>query len=178
MKPTIIYLLFGSILGVGLLRGRSYLRLVMEEVVPLEHEGWMILTRRVTAFFFALAVLNEVIWRTMCTEAWVDLQDLRPDRGDLRVLHDPGAGVSRLRDRGQRRRLNRRASALALGHNGLRGAGACAASGEGLSALALPEDIFKRKMGGRSCAASSGRRCADAGGAGEGRARAPARPGA
>ncbi|MFC2968962.1 inner membrane-spanning protein YciB [Acidimangrovimonas pyrenivorans] len=71
MKPTMIYLLFGGILGAGLLRGKSYLRVVMEEVVPLEHEGWMILTRRVTAFFFGLAVLNEVIWRTMSTEAWV-----------------------------------------------------------------------------------------------------------
>ena len=71
MKPTIIYLLFGGILGVGLLRGKSYLRLVMEEVVPLEHEGWMILTRRVTAFFFAMAVLNEIVWRSFSTETWV-----------------------------------------------------------------------------------------------------------
>lgn len=71
MKPTIIYLLFGGILGVGLLQGKSYLRVVMEEVVPLKHEGWMILTRRVCAFFFALAVANEIVWRTMSTEAWV-----------------------------------------------------------------------------------------------------------
>jgi intracellular septation protein len=34
----------------------------------------MILTRRLTAFFFALAVLNEVIWRTMSTEAWVNFK--------------------------------------------------------------------------------------------------------
>jgi len=71
MKPTIIYLLFGGILGIGLLRGKSYLRFVMEEVVPLEHEGWMILTRRVTAFFFAMAVLNEIVWRSFSTETWV-----------------------------------------------------------------------------------------------------------
>lgn len=71
MKPTIIYVLFGAILGVGLLRGKSYLRVVMEEVVPLKHEGWMILTRRVCAFFFALAVANEIVWRTMSDEAWV-----------------------------------------------------------------------------------------------------------
>ena len=71
MKPTIIYLLFGGILGVGLLRGKSYLRLVMEEVVPLKHEGWMILTRRVCAFFFVLAAANEIVWRTMSTETWV-----------------------------------------------------------------------------------------------------------
>lgn len=71
MKPTMIYLLFGAILGVGLLRGQSYLRVVMEEMVPLADEGWMILTRRVTAFFFGLAVLNELVWRTQSTDTWV-----------------------------------------------------------------------------------------------------------
>lgn len=74
MKPTMIYLLFGGILGFGLLRGQSYLRAVMEEALPMQAEGWMILTRRLCAFFFALAVLNEVIWRTMSTEAWVNFK--------------------------------------------------------------------------------------------------------
>jgi intracellular septation protein len=71
MKPTIIYLLFGGILGFGLMRGQSYLKHVMEEMMPLAHEGWMILTRRLALFFFGLAVLNEAIWRTMSTEIWV-----------------------------------------------------------------------------------------------------------
>jgi len=71
MKPTIIYLLFGGILGFGLLRGQSYLQVVMEEMMPLAQEGWMILTRRLAGFFFALAVLNEVIWRNFSTEHWV-----------------------------------------------------------------------------------------------------------
>ena len=74
MKPTLIYLIFAGILGFGLLRGQSYLRLVMEELVPLRREGWMKLTRRLTAFFFGLAVLNEVIWRTMSTDAWVNFK--------------------------------------------------------------------------------------------------------
>ncbi|MCT8159846.1 inner membrane-spanning protein YciB [Pseudoruegeria sp. SHC-113] len=74
MKPTIIYLLFGGVLGFGLLRGQSYLRSVMEEALPMQEEGWMILTRRLCAFFFGLAVLNEVIWRTMSTDAWVNFK--------------------------------------------------------------------------------------------------------
>lgn len=74
MKPTMIYLLFGGVLGFGLLRRQSYLKVVMEEALPLQAEGWMILTRRLTAFFFALAVLNEAIWRTMSTEAWVNFK--------------------------------------------------------------------------------------------------------
>jgi intracellular septation protein len=71
MKPTILYLLFGCTLGFGLLRGKSYLRYVMEEMLPMAEQGWMILTRRVTALFFTLAVMNEVIWRTMSEENWV-----------------------------------------------------------------------------------------------------------
>ncbi len=71
MKPTIIYLLFGGTLGFGLLRGKSYLQTMMEGTIPLTDEGWMILTRRITIFFFTLAVLNELIWRTQSEETWV-----------------------------------------------------------------------------------------------------------
>ncbi|PWE33681.1 intracellular septation protein A [Maritimibacter sp. 55A14] len=74
MKPTAIYLLFGGILGVGLLRGRSYLQVVMSEVMPMTAEGWMKLTRRVTIFFLGLAIVNEVVWRTMSTDAWVNFK--------------------------------------------------------------------------------------------------------
>ena len=71
MKPTIIYLLFGGILAFGLIRGQSYLRLVMQEMLPLLDEGWMMLTRRFALFFFGLALLNEAIWRSFSTEVWV-----------------------------------------------------------------------------------------------------------
>jgi intracellular septation protein len=74
MKPTLIYLIFAGVLGLGLLRGRSYLRSVMAEVVPLEPEGWMKLTRRVALFFVGLALANEVVWRTMSTDAWVNFK--------------------------------------------------------------------------------------------------------
>ncbi|MDO8982983.1 inner membrane-spanning protein YciB [Cypionkella sp.] len=71
MKPTLLYLAFAITLGIGLLRGQSYLKLVMEEALPLQPEGWMILTRRLTAFFFALAIANEAIWRMFSTDTWV-----------------------------------------------------------------------------------------------------------
>ncbi|MCB2129995.1 MAG: septation protein IspZ [Rhodobacteraceae bacterium] len=74
MKPTILYVLFAAILGFGLMRGRSYLALVMEEAVPLQEQGWMILTRRLTVFFAVLAIANEVIWRTMSDQAWVNFK--------------------------------------------------------------------------------------------------------
>jgi intracellular septation protein len=74
MKPTLLYLAFGGVLAVGLWRGQSYLSLVMDEALPMKPEGWMILTRRLTAFFFGLAVANEAVWRLMSTEAWVNFK--------------------------------------------------------------------------------------------------------
>lgn len=74
MKPTMIYGIFAGLLGFGLLRGQSYLQLVMEEMLPMTRTGWMILTRRVTGFFVALAILNEVIWRNFSTDAWVNFK--------------------------------------------------------------------------------------------------------
>ena len=65
MKPTMIYLLFAGLLGFGLMRGQSYLEAVMDQAMPLEREGWMILTKRLALFFLALAVANEAIWRSM-----------------------------------------------------------------------------------------------------------------
>ena len=71
MKPTLLFGFFGVVLGAGLLRGRSYLRDVMDAALPLQPEGWMILTRRLALFFISLAVANELIWRFGSTEAWV-----------------------------------------------------------------------------------------------------------
>jgi intracellular septation protein len=74
MKTTIVYGVFAVILGAGLIRGKSLLQWVMAEALPMKPEGWMILTKRLTAMFAALAVANEVIWRTQSTELWVKLE--------------------------------------------------------------------------------------------------------
>jgi intracellular septation protein len=74
MKPTMIYAFFAAVLGFGLWRGQSYLKSVMGEVLPMKDEGWMILTRRVTLFFAGLAVANELVWRLMSTDAWVNFK--------------------------------------------------------------------------------------------------------
>ena len=71
MKPTLVYFLFSAMMLVGLFRGKSYLQSLMGTVLPMDHEGWMIISRRITGFFFFLAVLNEFVWRTFSTEIWV-----------------------------------------------------------------------------------------------------------
>ena len=74
MKTSIVYGLFAVILGAGLLRGRSLLEYVMGEMMPMQQQGWMILTKRLTLGFAVLALANEFIWRTMSTDTWVKIE--------------------------------------------------------------------------------------------------------
>lgn len=74
MKTSIVYGFLAVILTIGLLRGRSWLEYVMADMMPMRHEGWMILTKRLVMAFAALAVGNEIIWRTMSTDAWVKIE--------------------------------------------------------------------------------------------------------
>ena len=74
MKPTILYTLFAAILGFGLMRGQSYLQYVMEDSMPLQPEGWNILTKRFALFFIGLAIVNEIVWRGFGTDIWVNFK--------------------------------------------------------------------------------------------------------
>lgn len=74
MKTTIVYGFLSVILGIGLLRGKSWLEYVMADMMPMMHEGWMILTKRLVMAFIVLAVANEFVWRTMSTDAWVKIE--------------------------------------------------------------------------------------------------------
>jgi len=74
MKTSIVNGMFAVILGIGLLRGKSLLQWIMGDMMPMEPEGWMILTRRLAIAFAVLAVVNEVVWRTMSTDAWVKIE--------------------------------------------------------------------------------------------------------
>ena len=74
LKPTIIYLLFGVVLLGGLAFGKPLLGVVFDSVFHLTDEGWRKLTLRWALFFFALAVLNEIVWRTQTTDVWVSFK--------------------------------------------------------------------------------------------------------
>ena len=71
LKPTIIYLLFGFVLLGGLAVGKPLLGMVFDFVFRLTDEGWRKLTLRWALFFVALAILNEIVWRTQSTDVWV-----------------------------------------------------------------------------------------------------------
>ena len=71
LKPTIVNSLFGAVLLGGLAFGKPLLPYVLESVFHLDAEGWKKLTFRWGVFFFVLAGLNEIIWRTQTTDFWV-----------------------------------------------------------------------------------------------------------
>ena len=74
MKPTIINLLFAVILYGGILINKPLLKYLLGAALKLEEEGWKILTQRWIGFFIALAILNEVVWRTQSTDIWVNFK--------------------------------------------------------------------------------------------------------
>ena len=71
LKPTIIYSLFAAVLLGGMLTGRSLLALVLDSVFQLTEKGWRKLTLRWGLFFIVMAILNELVWRSVSTDAWV-----------------------------------------------------------------------------------------------------------
>jgi intracellular septation protein len=75
MKPTIVQVLFAAILLGGLMRGRSLLKPLLGAALPhMNDAAWRQLTLRYALFFLAMAVLNEVVWRTQSTDFWVSFK--------------------------------------------------------------------------------------------------------
>lgn len=71
IKPTIVFSLFAGILATGLFLRRNWLGAVLSEALPMTPEGWRLLTIRMALFFAAMAIGNEIVWRTMSETTWV-----------------------------------------------------------------------------------------------------------
>lgn len=74
LKPTLFYAASALILAAGALRGRWYLARLLGDGLALSEAGWRALTRRWIVFLFAMAALNEVLWRALSTDTWVALK--------------------------------------------------------------------------------------------------------
>jgi intracellular septation protein len=74
LKPTIVNTLFGLVLLGGLYFGKPLLAVVLDSMFTLTDEGWRKLTLRWALFFFVLALLNEIVWRTQSTDFWVSFK--------------------------------------------------------------------------------------------------------
>jgi intracellular septation protein len=75
MKPTIINILFALALFFGkYFTNEPVLKKIMGKSISLTDIGWELLNKRWMYFFFALAILNEFIWRTQTEEFWVNFK--------------------------------------------------------------------------------------------------------
>jgi intracellular septation protein len=74
IKPTLVNLLFASILLGGLAFKKPLLKYVLESAVHMTDKGWSILSLRWGFFFIFLAGLNEFVWRNYPTDFWVNFK--------------------------------------------------------------------------------------------------------
>ena len=75
MKPTIINIMF----ALALLFGKYFtndpiLKKLLGKSIPINDDGWKILNNRWMYFFFGLAILNEIVWRTQPETTWVNFK--------------------------------------------------------------------------------------------------------
>jgi intracellular septation protein len=74
VKPTILYVMFACVLAGGLYFKRLFIKLLFGSAFTLNENAWRILTWRWSIFFFVLAIVNEIVWRSVSTDAWVSFK--------------------------------------------------------------------------------------------------------
>jgi intracellular septation protein len=74
MKPTAANLIFAGLLGGGLMTNRMFLKDLLGSAIAMPEAAWRTLTVRWTLFFVVLAVLNEIVWRSMSEATWVNFK--------------------------------------------------------------------------------------------------------
>jgi intracellular septation protein len=75
IKPTIIYVMLGALLLVGLARGKSLLKFVIGPAFTgLDEAGWIMLSRNWALFFLALAAMNEALRAMTSFDTWLTIK--------------------------------------------------------------------------------------------------------
>ncbi|HEY5008595.1 MAG TPA: inner membrane-spanning protein YciB [Caulobacteraceae bacterium] len=72
IKPSVVNVLFGSALLIGMAMGRNPLKWLLGEALALPEEAWRKLILRYAFYFLAMAALNELVWRTQSDAVWVN----------------------------------------------------------------------------------------------------------
>lgn len=74
MKPTIVQAIFAALLFGGLVLKRPTLQYVIGDALQLSDDGWRLLTLRFALFFTFMAILNEIVWRSVSEDLWIDFK--------------------------------------------------------------------------------------------------------
>ncbi|WP_427453638.1 inner membrane-spanning protein YciB [Litorimonas sp. WD9-15] len=70
MKPTFLNALYGVVVIGGVIFGKNVIKLLMGSAFELPDDKWNVLAIRWAIFFFAMAILNEIIWRNFSEDFW------------------------------------------------------------------------------------------------------------
>lgn len=74
LKPTIINLVFASVLFYGYYAKKPLISHLFAGNIKMPKEAWLEMCFRWGCFFVFLAVLNEIIWRNFSTDFWVSFK--------------------------------------------------------------------------------------------------------
>lgn len=72
IRPTVVNIIFGLVLLIGLVKNKLFLKILLSKALQISDYAWRIMTIRWSIFFFILALLNEIVWRTQDEEFWVN----------------------------------------------------------------------------------------------------------
>lgn len=72
IKPSVVNVIFGSALLIGMAMGRNPLKWLLGEALALPEAAWRKLILRYAFYFLAMAALNELVWRTQSDAVWVN----------------------------------------------------------------------------------------------------------
>ncbi len=74
IEVTITNALLGIFLVGGMFFQKSLLKVIFGDFAELTKEGWDKITWRMGWFFIVIAILNEIVWRSVETDLWVDFR--------------------------------------------------------------------------------------------------------
>ncbi len=74
IKPTVINVMFGiGVIG-GVFLKKNVIKMMMGDAFEMPDKSWNVLAMRWGLFFFALALVNEVVWRNFSEDFWVNFK--------------------------------------------------------------------------------------------------------
>ncbi|MEY3197308.1 MAG: hypothetical protein RLZZ59_679 [Pseudomonadota bacterium] len=74
MKPTIVYVVFGSILYFGYLNKKPFIKHVLGSAFKMNEKNWLVLSTRFAYYFYGMAITNEIVWRNFSESFWVNFK--------------------------------------------------------------------------------------------------------
>lgn len=74
MKPTIVSIFFGGVFFYASFYEKNFLKEMFNNALNLSEEDWFKLYRRMGGMFFTIALLNEIVWRNMSENFWVNFK--------------------------------------------------------------------------------------------------------